>query len=174
MLTYREESRERRIIDVLTTREEVKSLASCTCCQLEKKIKSITSLDDTYYANEQNVQRQKTLRLPRKIDVFKFIGKRRSKCTSFNLKMYKNTFHLRQKPISKETDDDEDKTTRRQSTKKEAPETSKKRKIARACQRKCKEHFLQRHKTLHLPRKMDVLKFIGKRRSKCTRLNLKT
>jgi hypothetical protein len=48
-----------------------------------------------------------------------------------------------------------------------------KRKKSRACQRKCNTIFLQGHKTLRLPRKMDVLKFIGGRRSKCIFLNLK-
>ena len=58
---------------------------------------------------------------------------------------------------------------RRQNTKKEGSETSKKRKVPRACQQKSNEHLSQRHKTLRLPLKMDV----GGRRSKCTFFNLK-
>ena len=51
--------------------------------------------------------------------------------------------------------------------------TCQKRKKSRACQRKCDTTFLYDQKTLRLPRKMDVLKFIGGRRSKCIFLQIK-
>jgi hypothetical protein len=51
--------------------------------------------------------------------------------------------------------------------KKRQSRTCQKRKKSRACQRKCNTMLLQGHKSLRPPRKMDVLKFIGGRRSKC-------
>ena len=58
-------------------------------------------------------------------------------------------------------------------TQKRPSRTCQKRKKSRACPRKCNTIVLQGHKTLRLPRKMDVLKFIGGRRSKCIFSNLK-
>jgi len=44
------------------------------------------------------------------------------------------------------------------------PKKSKNARISRACQRKLKWFFSNHHKTLRLPRKMHVLRFIGGRR----------
>ena len=57
-------------------------------------------------------------------------------------------------------------------TEQNMPNVQKMQKVARL-PAKMEDHFLQGHKTPRLPRKMDVLKFISGRRSKCTFLNFK-
>ena len=76
MLTSREESQERSIIDVLTSREESQE----------------RSIIDVLTSRE---KRHKPLRLPREMEVLKFIGGSKSNSTYFNLKMHEKQFSHR-------------------------------------------------------------------------------